>query len=206
MTASIDRQSPLAASRQRLAAASTAPAFSIRELPFTTQVNLRGDAANPAFVSAVRGAIGCEPPREANTFTSAGSASILWLGPDEWLVADEPDRGDGIAGALRRALPGMRHSVTDVSASRTVIEIAGRDARIVLAKGCPLDLHAQAFAPPRTAQTLLVKATVILQCVDASPAYRIFVRSSFAAYLAAWLVDAAAECAAARKLGLPDLA
>jgi sarcosine oxidase subunit gamma len=201
VTASIERRSPLAEWSGRFARANAAPSvFSIRELPFTTQVNLRGDAANARFAAAVRSVVGCPLPDKANTFTTGANGSVLWLGPDEWLVTDRPDRGDEIAGALEREISGLHHSVTDVSAARTVIEISGREARVVLAKGCPLDLHARAFAPPQTAQTLLAKARVLIQCVDAAPAFRIFVLDSFAAYLAEWLIDAAAECAAARAL------
>jgi sarcosine oxidase subunit gamma len=206
VTASIERQSPLAGWRERLAAASASPAaFSIRELAFTTQVNFRGNSTDPAFAAAVRESIGCELPREANAYTTGTNGSVLWLGPDEWLVVDRPDRADAIAAALRAALSGKRHSVTDVSAARTVVEIGGADARLVLAKGCPLDLHASAFRPPRTAQTLLAKSRVLIQCMDDAPRVRLFVLDSFAAYLAAWLVDAAAECAAARAAGIEDV-
>src|SRR3954471_11414942 len=61
----------------------------------------------------------------ANTWNDAG----LWLGPDEWL-------------ALGKAPVGNYRAVTETSASRTVIEISGEDARTVLAKGCTLDLAA----------------------------------------------------------------
>jgi sarcosine oxidase subunit gamma len=174
--------------------------LSIRELAFTTQVNLRGDASNPGFAAGVRQVIGCDLPREANTFCVGSGGALIWLGPDEWLVVDSANRADDIAGSLRRVLAGMRHSVTDVSAARTVIEIAGADARLVLAKGCPLDVHASVFAPPRTAQTVLAKTRVLIQCCDAAPKFRLFVAASFAAYLAEWLADAAAECAASRTL------
>jgi sarcosine oxidase subunit gamma len=206
VTASTERASPLASWSAAFAEASAAPAaFAIRELPFTTQVNLRGDASDAAFASAVRTAIGCELPREANTYAIGADIAAIWLGPDEWLVVAGPDRADAISASLRQALSGKRHSVSDVSASRTVIEISGRDARLVIAKGCPLDMHASAFAPPRSAQTVLAKANVIVQCVDATR-FRVFVRSSFASYLAEWLTDAARECAVARAAGLSDLA
>jgi len=201
VTASTERRSPLAAWSDRFAAASQSPfAFSIHELAFTTQVNLRGDASNPAFAEGVRRVVGCDLPAEANTFRAGSAGALVWLGPDEWLVVDRPDRGDEIAASLRQALAGLRHSVTDVSAARTVIEIAGADARLVLAKGCPIDVHASVFGPPRTAQTVLAKARVLIQCCDAAPKLRLFVAGSFAAYLAEWLIDAAAECAASRAL------
>jgi sarcosine oxidase subunit gamma len=201
VTASTERTSPLAAWSERFVRASASPrAFSIQELAFTTQINLRGDAADAGFASGVRQVIGCDLPGQANTFAVGSAGAVIWLGPDEWLVAERADRGDDIAASLRHALSGRRHSVTDVSAARTVIEIAGAAARLVLAKGCPIDVHANVLAPPRTAQTLLAKTRVLIQCCDAAPKFRLFVASSFAAYLAEWLVDAAAECAASRAL------
>jgi len=205
--ASIERTSPLDTWAERLGRASANPAaFSIRALAFMSQVNLRGNAADAGFATAARGALGFDLPLAANTCSTAASRAALWLGPDEWLIVDVPDRGDAIAQSLRGALAGMRKSVTDVSAARCVIEISGADARLVLAKGCPLDMHAGAFAPPQCAQTLLAKARVIIQCMDATPRFRLFVPDSFAAYLAEWLTDAAAECAATRGAGLEDIA
>jgi sarcosine oxidase subunit gamma len=119
---------------------------------------------------------------------------VLWLGPDEWLVAggsaDLPER-------LRAALAGVHAAVVELSASRAVFELTGPAARDVLAKGCALDVHPRAFGPGQCAQTGLARAAVILEQVDAAPTFRIFVRRSFARYLATWLADAAAELAPA---------
>ena len=41
---------------------------------------------------------------------------------------------------------------------------------------------------------------MILQCIDSRPTFRIFVRISFAPYMAEWLTDAAAELAASRNI------
>jgi sarcosine oxidase subunit gamma len=81
----------------------------------------------------------------------------------------------------------------DVSAQRTVIEVARADARDLLLKGCALDLHPRVFGVGRCAQTLLARAQVVLVPRTDEPAYRVFVRASFAEYLAEWLLDAAAE-------------
>jgi len=204
--ASIERTSPLGSWAERLARASVEPAaFAIRELPFMSQVNLRGNSPDVAFASRVHGAIGVQLPATANTYNTGARGAALWLGPDEWLIVDAPDRGDEIAQSLRNSLAGMRKSVTDVSAARTVIEISGADARVVLSKGCSLDMHASAFAPPQCTQTLLAKARVLIQCVEATR-FRLFVPDSFAAYLAEWLIDAAAESAATRAAGFEDIA
>lgn len=195
------RTSPLGEWGTRLAAASDRPAaFSIRECPFASQVNLRGDPADPAFAAAVRGALGCDLPFAANTWNAGQDCTVLWLGPDEWLVVAPDGRNDALCAELRNALKGLHHSVTDISANRTILEVSGETARLVLAKGCPLDLHASAFGVPQCAQTLLAKAQMILQCVEARPVFRVYVRISFAPYVAEWLIDAATELSASRSL------
>jgi sarcosine oxidase subunit gamma len=201
VTASTDRASPLAGWGQRFAAESGQPAaFAIREVPFASQLNLRGNAADPAFAGPVRAALGCDLPVAANTWNNGPDCAALWLGPDEWLVVAPDGRNETLYTALRAGLGVVHHSVTDISANRTIIEISGEHARLVLAKGCPLDLHGSAFAPPQCAQTLLAKAQMILQCVDARPTFRIFVRLSFAPYVAEWLTDAAMELVASRDI------
>ena len=199
--APIERVSPLSAWSERFATASRAPDhFVIRDVPFATQISLRGNADEVAYAAAVRATLRLDLPDVANNWTAAGDCSALWLGPDEWLVVAADGRQDELTGALRAALEGAHHSVTDVSASRTAIEIAGADARLVLAKGCPLDLHGERFKPPQLAQTLLAKAHLIIQCIDARPSFRLWVRNSFASYVAHWLVDAAMENATSRSL------
>ncbi len=83
-------------------------------------------------------------------------------------------------------------AVVDVSAQRTVIELAGPAARELLAKGCSIDLHPRVFGPGQCAQTTLARAPVIL-LPRAENAYWVFVRASFAEYCAEFLLDAMTE-------------
>ena len=208
MTASTDaRASPLAAWQARFAAASATPGrFSIRELAFGTQIDVRGDARDPGFARAALEALGFAWPQAPNTWAGRPDCAALWLGPDEWLVTAAHGRARELCAALASRLAGTHHAVTDVSAARAAIELAGDDARSVLAKGCALDLHARAFAPPQCAQSLLARAQVIVQCVSDRPVFRLYVRRSFAGYLAAWLLDAASETRASLALDAERLA
>ena len=190
--ASPERISPLNSWTGRLARASAAAAeFSIREAAFFAQINLRGNAFDPAFVAAVASTLGFALPEAANTWSGTAERGALWLGPDEWLIVAAAGGEAELEAALSRALSGTHCAIVDQSASRSVIEISGTDARLVLAKGCSLDLHAGRFRVPCVAQSLLVKAQVILQILEDRPLFRLYVRSSFAAYLAEWLLDAA---------------
>lgn len=197
---------PLAGRAGRFVEASADPdRFSIRELPLATQINLRGNAADPAFAARARSVLGFDLPAKANTWAGDPELCALWLGPDEWLVVAAQGQDDVLAARLRESLAGLHFSVVDLSANRTIIELGGADARLVLAKGCPLDLHRDAFADRQCAQSLLAKSQAILQCMDRGETIRLFVRISFAHYVAEWLLDAAGELHASRGAGMLGL-
>jgi sarcosine oxidase subunit gamma len=135
----------------------------LREPTLPRQVLLRGNP-QPGF------------PVEPNRAVRLEGRSVLWLGPDEWLVfggteADYPDAAAAV----------------DVSANRVAFELSGADARDVLAAGCSLDL--ERLAPGRCAQTLLAKAPIVL-VRDDDDTWTVLVRPSFANYVRAWLLDA----------------
>ena len=154
---------------------------------------LRGDAARSGFRSAVSAALGIEPVVEPLTAARKRDVSMLWLGPDEWLVVTPDRRIERIRHALRDALDGQHAAVTDVSHSRTILALSGPDARAVLAKGCPLDFHPRVFGPGRCAQSRLAKCQVLIHRTSAAPAFEIYVHRSFAEYAWTWLEDAGRE-------------
>jgi sarcosine oxidase, subunit gamma len=160
-----------------------------REVSSPTLVNLRGDPSDPGFMAEAANVLGAAPPTLPNTVAAAGGIEILWLGPDEWLVVAQPPSGD-LARRLDGALAAHHHAATDVSASRVVVEIAGAQARAVLATGIRLDLHPRVFGPGRCAQTGLVGVPVILHVTGDSPSFRLYLRNSFASYVVAWLAGA----------------
>ncbi|WP_159765757.1 sarcosine oxidase subunit gamma [Streptomyces sp. HM190] len=188
-------RSPLGGAAARLAAATRASAGAVRlaELPFLTQVNVRLDAKGPA-ADAVGLALDLPLPLEPNTVVRAGESTALWLGPDEWLLVAPPGRERDLETRIRDAAGDEPVSVTDVSAQRTTLLVAGPRARDVLAHGCPLDLHPRVFGPGRCAQTTLGRTQVVLVARDEPRAgFWVLVRSSFAGHLAHWLLDAATE-------------
>ncbi len=73
------------------------------------------------------------------------------------------------------------------------MRISGENAVAVLAKGCTLDLHPKVFHAGRCAQTGLAKASILIAKVDDVPTFDIFVRRSYAEYLALWLQHAGGE-------------
>jgi sarcosine oxidase subunit gamma len=163
----------------------------ISERPFLAQLDLRLDPADEAACAAIESVIG-PLPVVPNTFSGGPDASVLWLGPDEWLVVGPPGGERELESQLREALRGLETTVAivDVSANRTAIELARPDGREILERGCPIDLE-RGLRSGKCAQTLLARANVIVQQLDDAPTYRLFLRPSFADYVAAWLTDAA---------------
>jgi len=167
-------------------------AVALAELRFAEQIGLRVKPPVSAYLAGV------PLPLQPNRVASMRELRTLWLGPDEWLVTAPEGLAPDLIGRLARALAGRHATMTDLSASRAVIEIAGPDAPTLLQKGCGLDLHPRAFGPGQCARTVFAKLPVVIDQLSAAPVYRLFVRRSAARWLAEWLIDAAQEFRFAR--------
>ena len=194
MIAEAIRRSPLADYADRFAALSATSRgnLAIRELPFVTQVNLRADPKDADLMDRLAAGLGFSLPVIPNMVGSHGERRALWLAPDEWLIVGPDDQLDVFDRALRDGLAQAFGSIVDVSANRTVLEVGGPKVRELLAHGASIDLDARSYGPDRCAQTLLAKAQVIIEQREES-AFDIYVRHSFAGYVADWLLDAAAS-------------
>jgi sarcosine oxidase, subunit gamma len=160
--------------------------------PFVAMADLRVDPAGPA-AAAVAEYLGVALPNTPSTWADGDTARVIWLGPDEWLVANPFISPEDLEAGLRAAVSNAG-AVINVSAQRTTLRLRGEHVRDVLATGCAIDLHPRAFPAGSAAQTVLGQAGVVLLALDDTAThYQLLVRSSFARYLAAWLVDAAIE-------------
>jgi sarcosine oxidase, subunit gamma len=191
MADTLARTSPLHGWEQRFAELPSSVV--VAEEPFVAMVDLRVDPTGPG-AAAARSVLGRELPTTPSTWTGTEEFSALWLGPDEWLVTSPSAPARDLEADLAAAVGAHAGTATDVSAQRTTVRLSGSRARDVLAKGCSIDLHPRAFGVGSAVQTMLGMAGVVLLALDdAGTDYRILVRSSFARYLAEWLIDAAEE-------------
>ncbi len=188
----LQRRSPLSDLAERIRAGAVTGDRQVRltELPFLTMISVRVDPGSPA-AAAVEGALGAHLPRSCGQVTADGPHHVLWLGPDEWLVVSETAPSD-LHGALTDAVGDAHAAVVDVSANRTLLELSGPSARCVLEKGCPVDLHPRAFEDGRAVMTTLARIPLLLWQTGPDT-YRLLPRSSFAQYVACWLLDAMQE-------------
>lgn len=169
------------------------------EYPHRVQIALRGQAADPAFLQGFEKATGFSLPTDA--CTSSGEPSrvhALWMGPDEWLIVGNEDQDSRLFDTLQASFSNLHTSLVNVSESRTIIHLSGPQARSVLDKGCPIDLHPRAFGPGKVVNTNLAKCHVTLHQTDydknsKAPAYHLYIHRSFAEYMWMWLEDASRE-------------
>ncbi|GAB3288072.1 sarcosine oxidase subunit gamma [Parasphingorhabdus pacifica] len=186
-------ESPLAGYTEVLARHSVPGCIDLAEVPFLAQVNVRVDPKSSA-AERIGTALGATLPNQPGEVAVAAELSVLWMGPDEWLIVGPEGSQDSIQDRVNEALSGEHGAVVDVSANRTVLSVSGPKTREVLNKGCALDLHPRSFEAGRCVQTMLARAGVILVCRDvAPPTFWLIVRSSYARYVAEWLVDAVVE-------------
>lgn len=154
------------------------------------QLDLRLGDDGGRSVQLVERALGATLPSEPNR-VSCGETTVAWLGPDEWLIFCDPGAVASLEARLRAALDGSWGSVVDVSANRIGLSISGPLAREALMTCCTLDLRPAQFRVDGCAQTLIERAGVLLHRRD-DDTFDLWVRPSFARYLALVLLDACA--------------
>ena len=161
----------------------------MRELPHLGKLILRG---NSDLLTSLCKQAGLEYPAKANTACTHGTQHALWLGPDEVMLLVEAGAESQLATSMQKSLSGASGSIVDVTDGLCALSLSGKHVRDVLAKGCQIDLHPNQFGAGACAQTLLSHAGITLVCLD-EDTFLLIGRTSFAAYIAAWLADASLE-------------
>jgi len=165
----------------------------LREKSFIGKVQLRGNPDDEKFMKAVKAVIGTSLPTDACRFNVGKSYSACWMGPDEWLVLSNEDGQTALLAGLEKALVNVNASAVDVSDYYVMINLSGQNARDILMKGTPLDVHPSKFSKGMCTNTLYAKATIFLMQIDDAPSYDIMVRWSMADYLWDYMRDGATE-------------
>jgi len=87
--------------------------------------------------------LGARLPETARVIELAGM-TIVWAGPEHWLIIQPQVTGADPSVELAKAFNGLA-SVVDVSDSRVIFRVSGASATAALSKGVPIDLHDRAF-------------------------------------------------------------
>ena len=168
-----------------------ADGVTISNLPPATRLVVRGDGA---AIAALEFAFGVDFPREACRAATKAQRSVLWLGPDEWLLLAPDGEADALFKTLTDALRGEPASVVGVSDRQVAIGVSGQKAAETLSVFNALDLHEDAFPVGMCPRTLFGKAEIVLWRT-APDAFHIDTWRSFAPYVLGCLGEAVREFA-----------
>jgi len=99
---------------------------------------------------------------EESTKVSANDKTrILWSGPNTWLIISSKEN---ITESIKTVCNNENFAVTDISHSRSVIQIKGIYANEVIKKGCPLNFNN--FSKNNCASSVFNGITIVVDCVD----------------------------------------
>ena len=147
MADTLTRRSPLHGYETRFA--NLPQAATVAEEPFVAMVDLWVDPAGPGGAAAA-GVLGVDAlPTAPSTTVSGGDVTVIWLGPQEWLVTSE--RRDGEEPRVDAARRGIRTRWSRDRRFRTAHDAAaaGRARAGRHRQGLLAGLHPAVFGPGR---------------------------------------------------------
>lgn len=114
----------------------------------------------------------------------------LWLGPDHWLLASRRQPASAMIERCETELAGVLHNAVDQSAAFSVLRVAGRDVRDVLAAGAALDFRASGFPAGGCRPTRFAQVAVAIVATGTDE-FELYVDRGYGKYLRDWLEDTA---------------
>ena len=126
----------------------------------------------------------------AQRVITTSNVMFLWTGPAQWLLISEQIEAGAIMTQLDEILACSDGTATDLSHGRVIVKVTGSQTRVLMAKGCPLDIESLAVGD--CAATHLGEIKVIIHWCQEN-ACELYASRSFAISLLEWLLDAAGE-------------
>jgi len=102
-----------------------------------------------------------EIPQQNLKVISNKETRILWNSPNTWLVVSEKK---DLINVIKEKCDDQNFGVTDISHSRAVIKINGKNALKVLKKGCPINFNE--FKKNNCAGTVFHGINIVVDCID----------------------------------------
>ena len=167
--------------------------ISIKEIPFVGKLNLRGNQKDKDFLSNAGSILNTLIPLEPNTSNNNNDLTIIWLGPNEWLILiDKQENYINLLTKLELKLDPKKTAVTDISENRTILQIKGKNLLKLLSKFMVLDLDKALKKESSVAQTIFVKIPILIirnHNENEEPSVSIHVNRSHTKYLYNLLID-----------------
>ena len=101
---------------------------------------------------------------QSSKVLSNKNTRILWSAPNTWLVMSEKEN---IVKIIKEKCNSKNFAITDISHSRTIIQIKGPNTKDVLKKGCPLNIND--LEKNSCAGSVFHGITIMVDCIDDKP-------------------------------------
>jgi sarcosine oxidase subunit gamma len=170
--------------------------FSMKEKSPIAKINLRGSLKNIEFTTNAEKILEMSLPKEAGNTSVTEKITLLWLGPNEWLLVSNAEitKQTNIYELEQVLFDGISKTnlgaVTNVTDHFAIFSLSGSNIFEVLSKGCPYDFDSENFTDNKVVQTILNHIDVTIHRKNKND-IDLYVRRSFAAYLWNWLKDSA---------------
>ena len=127
--------------------------------------------------------------RKALTTTCNDSTRILWFGPSNWLLVSKKKE---LINDVKKTFNENDFAVTDLSQSRAIIEICGKNSKELLKKGCPFNFND--LKKNTCLNSIFNGITITIDLIEENPdRIRLFVLRSFGESFYHSITDAALE-------------
>jgi sarcosine oxidase subunit gamma len=136
---------------------------------------------------------------EFGRIARARETVVLSTRPERWLVLTPPGPPGAAHSLWREACAGCAATV-DLSSAFTALYVAGPAVREVLARGCRVDLHDEAFASGSVASTHMAQVAVTLAALPAG--WLFLTPSTTARHFREWLTATAGPFGIASRTGV----
>ena len=114
---------------------------------------------------------------------------ILWNGPKNWLVISTQNK---VFSEIDKKFEEKDFAITDISHSKSIIELEGDDAKEVLKKGCPFNFNE--FNKNNCLNSTFNGMSIIVDMINDKPdTFRIFALRSFGESLYHSITDSSLE-------------
>ena len=133
----------------------------IEERALSGKINIRGKSSDKEFMKNIGSVLNLVLPIEPNVRIFNNNISIMWLGPNEWLVETPENEKDEIISLLESKLNPEKTAITDVSFNKTVLRLEGEKVFILLSKFLVANLEKILETNFSVAQTIFIKIPVL---------------------------------------------
>ena len=128
-------------------------------------------------------------PQDSLKVNCNKNTRILWCGPNNWLLVSIKKE---LLKEINKSFINTDFAVTDLSHSRTIIELKGKNSKEILKKGCPFNFNE--LKKNHCVNSVFHGITITIDMIDDSPdKIRLFALRSFGESLYHSITDSSLE-------------